>query len=76
MSEWDGEERRNKPHEYEFRRILKEELEPIQANQAEIQEKIREWELAAKWFRIFVIGTVTLITMIAGAYEWMRHHLR
>lgn len=74
--EWDGKERRGKPHEYEFRSIIREELEPIRQKQEEIDDKITEWELAAKWFRMFIIGTVTLVGMIAGAYEWVRHHLR
>lgn len=74
--EWDGTDRRKKPHEYEFRAIIREELEPIRQKQEEIDDKITEWELAAKWFRMFIIGTVTLVGMVAGAYEWVKHHLR
>lgn len=76
MGEWDGIERRGKPHEYEFRQIIREEIQPLKDNQADIQEKIREWELGARWFRLFIIGTVGLVTMLAGVYEWMRHHLK
>lgn len=75
--EWDGiTERRGRPHEYELRNIIREEIEPIKRNQETIQEKIKEWELGAKWFRIFIIGTVGLVTMLAGIYEWMRTHIR
>ena len=75
-NEWDGRERRNKPHEYEFRRILREEIEPIRATQREMERKILEWELAARWFRIFIIGTVAVVTTLVGVYEWIRLHLK
>jgi hypothetical protein len=74
--EWDGIERRNKPHEYEFRRILREEIEPVRETQRELERKIAEWELAAKWFRVFIIGTVGLVTALVGIYEWLRVHLK
>ena len=76
MGDWDGTERRSKPHEYEFRRILREEIEPLRETQRELERKINEWELAARWFRIFIIGTVGLVTAAAGAYEWLKHHLK
>jgi hypothetical protein len=81
--EWDGIERRTKPHEYELRSIIREELTPIQRQQQEmrkaqidIQDKIREWELGAKWFRYFIMGTVGIVTVAAGAYEWLKDHLK
>lgn len=77
MDEWDGvTERRNRPHEYEFRKILREEIEPVRNTQRELERKIAEWELAAKWFRLFIIGTVGLVTMAVGVYEWLRVHLK
>jgi hypothetical protein len=82
--EWDGiTERRGRPHEYELRNIIREELTPIQRQQQEmrhaqieIQDKIKEWELGAKWFRVFIIGTVGLVTTAAAIYEWLRTHVR
>ena len=83
MAEWDGIERRNRPHEYELRSIIREELTPIQRQQQEmrkaqidIQDKIKEWELGAKWFRLFIIGTVSVVTLAAGAFEWIRTHIK
>lgn len=76
MDEWDGHERRNRPHEYEFRTIIREEIEPLRETQRRLEAKVSEWELAARWFRIFIIGTVSVVGMLAGAYEWLRHHLR
>ena len=76
MDDWDGVERRNKPHEYEFRRILREEIEPIRKTQRDLERKVAEWELAAKWFRVFILGTVGFVAMLAGVYEWVRHNLR
>jgi hypothetical protein len=74
--EWDGRERRNRPHEYEFRNIIREEIEPLRETQRRLESKISEWELAAKWFRLFIIGTVTFIGLVAGAYEWLKDHLK
>lgn len=76
MSEWDGHERRNKPHEYELRSIIREEIEPLKRNQEVIQDKIKEWELGARWLRIFIIGTVSLVTAFAAMYEWMKDHVK
>jgi hypothetical protein len=81
--EWQGEERRTMPHEYQLREIIRDELRPVRhqqeqlrKEQAEITTKIMEWELGAKWFRIFIIGTVGLISMGAAAWEWARGHIR
>jgi hypothetical protein len=82
-NEWDGIERRNKPHEYELRSIIREELTTIERQQIEmrkaqigIEKKITEWEIAAKLFRYFVIGTVSVVTVFAGAVEWLRAHIK
>ena len=81
--EWDGIERRQRPHEYELRAIIREEMTPIQRQQIEmrqaqidIEKKIGDWEAGARWFRIFIIGTVSVITALAGLYEWLRHHIK
>lgn len=83
MADWEGEERRQLPHEYQLRSIIREELTPIQRQQAEmrqaqlqVERKINEWELGAKWFRIFIVGTVGIVATAAGIWEWMRTHLR
>lgn len=73
---WDGEEHRGRPHEYESRQILREEIESIRETQRRLEAKVSEWELAAKWFRIFIIGTVAVVTTLAGLYEWIRLHLK
>lgn len=74
--EWDGQERRTKPHEYEFRRILREEIEPLREAQYELERKVTEWELAAKWFRAFILGTVGIAASVVAAYEWVKDHLK
>ena len=74
--EWNGEERRNKPYEYQFRQIIREEIEPIRETQRRLEAKITEWELAARWFRLFIIGTVAVVSALIGAYEWLRVHLK
>lgn len=82
--EWDGvTERRSRPHEYELRTIIREELTPIQRQQAEmrkaqieIEKKINEWEIGAKLFRMFIIGTVGLVTAGTALWEWMRAHIK
>lgn len=76
MDDWDGVDRRIKPHEYELRSIIREEMAPIKKNQADIQRKIAEWELGAQWFRKFVMGTVAIVGFAAAAYEWLKEHLR
>jgi hypothetical protein len=73
MSEWDGKERRGYA---ELREVIREEIEPLRKAQTDIERKIADWENGAKWFRHFVLGTVTLITLAAGAYEWLKAHLR
>lgn len=81
--EWQGDERRTMPHEYQLREIIRDELRPVRyeqaelrKQQAEISSKIADWESGAKWFRVFIIGTVSLITMGATAWEWMRGHVK
>jgi hypothetical protein len=81
--EWQGEERRTMPHEYQLREIIRDELRPIRyqqeqlrKEQAEITTKILEWELGAKWFRVFIIATVGLVTTGAAVYEWLRAHIK
>ena len=83
MAEWDGIERRNRPHEYDLRSIIREELTTIERQQIEmrqaqinIERKVTEWELAAKWFRIFVVSTVAVASVIVGIWEWARTHIR
>lgn len=80
MAEWDGRERRGYA---ELREVIREELTEIKVEQAEmrkaqlvIEKKISEWELASRLFRAFIIGTATFIGLVAGAYEWMRLHLK
>jgi hypothetical protein len=82
-AEWDGIERRTKPHEYELRSIIREELTTIERQQIEmrqaqinIERKVTEWELAAKWFRIFVVATVAGASVLVGIWEWARTHIR
>jgi hypothetical protein len=81
--DWSGEERRTRLYDYEFRAVIREELQPIQQKQYEMREaqlkleqKVTEWEMGAKWFRIFIIGTVSFITVAAGAWEWIRTHIK
>ena len=83
MSDWDGEERRAMPHEYDMRTIIRDELRPIQyqqaemrKEQAEIRAKINDWESGARWFRVFIIGTVSLVSMGAALWEWARAHVK
>lgn len=83
-ADWDGiTERRHRPHEYDFRVIIREELTPIQRRQdemrkaqIEIEKKIGDWESGARWFRVFIVGTVSLITAGAAVWEWMRTHVK
>lgn len=74
--EWDGIDRRKKPYEYELRSIIREELKPVRDKQEEIEAKITEWELAAKWFRLFILGTVACVGTLIGVYEWVKDHLK
>ena len=41
-----------------------------------IERKVTEWELAAKWFRIFVVSTVAVASVLVGIWEWARTHIR
>ena len=70
---WNGQERRNYA---EIREIIREEIKPLQDNQETIKAKIAEWESGARWFRVFIIGTVSVVTMAAGIYEWLKDHLK
>lgn len=74
--EWDGVDRRKKPHDYELRGIIREELASIKEKQDEIEDKINEWELVAKWFRMFILGTVAFVGTLIGVYEWVKDHLK
>jgi len=83
MSEWDGDERRRTPHEYELRTIIRDELRDIRTQQLEmreaqqqIEQKIRDWETGASWFRAFVISAVGTVAALAAAWEWMRENLK
>lgn len=71
--EWKGQERRSYA---EIREIIREEIKPLQDNQETIKAKIAEWESGARWFRVFIIGTVSVVTLAAGAFEWLRTHLK
>ena len=78
--EWGGRERRTYS---ELREVVRDELKPIRQRQDEMREaqieierKITEWETAAKWFRIFVLGTVALVAALVKMYEWMADHLK
>ena len=73
MAEWDGKERRGYA---ELREVVREEIEPLRKNQETIQAKISEWESGARWFRVFIIGTVGLVTMAVSAYEWLKDHIK
>ena len=73
MAEWDDKERRGYA---ELREVVREEIEPLRKNQELIQAKITEWETGARWFRVFIIGTVSLVTMAAAAYEWLKDHIK
>lgn len=80
MAEWDGKERRTYS---ELREVVREELTPLQRKQDEmrkaqikIEDKIAEWESGARWFRVFIIGTVGLVTAAATAYEWLKEHIK
>lgn len=80
MGEWDGKERRTYS---ELREVVRDELKPIRQKQDEMREaqmeierKITEWETVAKWFRIFVLGTVALVAALVKMYEWMADHLK
>lgn len=73
MAEWDGKERRGYA---ELREVVREEIEPLRKNQELIQAKIAEWESGARWFRVFIIGTVSIVTAAAAAYEWLKDHIK
>lgn len=80
MAEWDGKDRRNYS---DLREVVRDELMPIKEQQAEmrraqiiIEKKIGEWESGARWFRVFIIGTVSLVTAAAAAYEWLKDHIK
>lgn len=68
-----GEDRRTYA---EIREIIREEIKPLQDNQEAIKAKIAEWESGARWFRVFIIGTVSLVTAAAALYEWIKDHIR
>lgn len=83
MNDWSGEERRVVPYEYDFRKVIRDELRPIQEKQEElfkaqtkIERKISDWESGAKWFRVFIISTVGLASMGAAAWEWAKAHVK
>jgi len=84
MTDWDGEERRKPQADYSFvREIIRDELMTIKYQQdkllrehSEIAQKIQNWEAGAKWFRVFIIGTVGIVTATAAAWEWMREHVK
>ena len=78
--EWDGDERRRRPHEYEFRQVLREELdrrdERIDARLAPVEEKldvILTTAAAVKWT---VLVVVSAIGTLAAVYEWLQKHLK
>lgn len=73
MAEWDGKERRGYA---ELREVVREEIEPLRKNQELIQAKIAEWESGARWFQVFIIGTVSIVTAAAAAYEWLKDHIK
>lgn len=73
MAEWDGKERRGYA---ELREIIREEIQPLKDNQDTIQAKIAEWEVATKWLRYFIIGTVAFISAALKVYEWIKNHIQ
>ena len=79
-NEWDGIERRNKPHEYEFRSILREELDRrdlrMDARIKPMEEKldlIMHTAGAVKWT---ILVVVSVIGTVAGMYEWLQRHIK
>ena len=78
--DWDGIERRARPHEYEFRAILREELDrrdiKLDARIKPMEEKldlIMHTSAAVKWT---VLVIVSAIGTLAGIYEWMQRHIK
>lgn len=78
--DWDGKERRHMPHEYEFRQILREELDrrdlKIDARIRPVEEKldlILHTAGAVKWT---ILVVVSVITSLAGGYEWLQKHFK
>lgn len=74
--EWNGEDRRRKPYEYQMRQIIQEELKPIVKVQADIQKKIDNWEFGSVVFRNVFIGAMSLIGFLIGLWEWFRAHVK
>lgn len=74
--QWDGQERRVKPYEYQMRNIIREELKPIVHEQERISKKIENWEFGATIFRYFILATVGAATVGASVYEWAKEHLK
>ncbi len=66
MSEWDGRERRQSPHEYG------DMLKRVEI----IEKKLAQWETGAWVFRWFVIATAATLTAAAGVLDWMKEHLK
>lgn len=74
--QWDGIDRRQQPHEYQMRAIIREELKPVIEEQHAINEKIASWEFGASIFRYFILTTIGLIATAASIWEWAKEHLR
>ena len=62
--------------EARLRDVLRDELTPIRDTQEEINRKIAQWEFGAAIFRWFIVGTVGAVTVLAGAFEWAKTHLK
>lgn len=68
------------PHEYEFRQILREELDRrdlrIDARIKPVEEKldlILHTAGAVKWT---ILVVVSVVTSLAGGYEWLQKHFK
>lgn len=85
MSDWDGKERRERPHRYEILDVLREELDArdarflarldrITESQDEIKTKIKSWETGAAIVRWLAISTVAVVSGGLALYEKLRNH--
>lgn len=83
--DWDGRERRERPHRYEILDVLREELDArdarflarldrITENQDEIKTKIASWEAGAAIVRWLAISTVAVVSGGLALYEKVRNH--
>lgn len=74
--DWDGVERRHRPHDYDdLRQMLRDELD-VEKRVAAVEQKLELVMTTAgvvKWV-IFVV--VSMLGSLGLAYEWFQKHLK